>query len=232
METEEPKKTLINVSASHVALVIAILALVISTFNTYQLKNSRVVAGAEPQGEAPEKILKELPENAVVLGNPEAELAIVEFADYQCPFCGRFFKEVYPTLKTKYIDTGKVKFIYLDFAFLGPESRDAARAAKCASEQNKFWEYHDELYNNQNGENQGAFSPANLRKFAGAVSLNQEAFDSCMADTRYDKAIEDETTLGRKYGVAGTPSFLIGRQLIRGAVPLSQLEAVIESELK
>src|SRR3990167_3005650 len=88
-----------------------------------------------------------------VLGDQNAPVTIIEYGDYQCPFCGKFFKETEPTLRENYIKTGKVKFVYRDFAFLGQESLWAANAAQCAGEQGKFWEYHDYLYGNQNGEN-------------------------------------------------------------------------------
>ena len=91
------------------------------------------------------------------LGNPEAPVTIVEFGDFQCPFCGKFFRESEPQIIERYVKTGKAKLVYRDYAFLGPESEDAAVAAGCAGEQGKFWEFHDYLYNHQRGENGGAF---------------------------------------------------------------------------
>ncbi len=223
----------VSKNTSQIALVLSIVAIVLSLFNAYEIKHRPVVAG-DPNAavyESAEKILKELPENVPFLGNPDAKVVVIEFGDYQCPFCGRFFKETFPTLKNKYIDTGKVKFVYMDFAFLGQESNDASEAAKCAAEQNKFWEYHDMLFSNQKGENEGAFNPIALRGLASKVGLDLAVFDSCVADTRYDKAIQDESALGRKYGVNGTPNFLIGKQLIKGASSVVQFEQVIESQL-
>jgi len=217
------------------AFMFSIVALGLSGYNTYQIGGGVAVPsnaqGAMANVEKPEKILKELPKGAPVLGNPNAKLTIVEFADFQCPFCGKFHKEVYPTIKSKYIDTGKVKFVYLDFAFLGQESLDASEASRCAGEQGKFWEYHDEIYNNQKSENQGAFNSTVLKKFATNVGLDMARFNECTADTRYDKSIADEQLLAKKYGVNGTPGFLIGKQTVKGAGNIENFLQVIDSQL-
>ena len=219
--------------ASVISLAVSIVALGIGVFNTYQIKNNTQIATAGgTTGESPEKIIGELPKNTPVMGNPNAKLTVVEFGDFQCPYCGQFHKDVLPALKQEYIDTGKVKFAYIDFAFLGQESRDAAEAAKCAGEQNKFWEYYDELYNNQKGENLGAFNADNLKKFASDINLNAEQFNSCVLANKYNKQIADELSLGKKFGINGTPGFLIGKQSIKGAPPVAAFEQVINSQLK
>lgn len=217
------------------AFIFSVIALILSGYNTYKINEGGYVptqAGAVANNfEKPEKILKELPKNVQVLGNPNAKLTIVEFADFQCPFCGKFHKEVFPSIKKNYIDTGKVKFIYLDFAFLGQESLDTSEAAKCSTEQGKFWEYHDEIYKNQGGENQGSFNKTVLQKFATNIGLNMSQFNECIADTRYDKAIADEQALGKKYGINGTPGFLIGEQRISGVSNVQNFQQVIDSQL-
>lgn len=106
-----------------------------------------------------------------LMGNASAPVKIVEFADYQCPYCGMFKNQIESRLKLEYIDTGKASFDFRDFAFLGRESFDAALAARCASDQGEFWPYHDKIFDNQNGENQGAFSPENLKRFAVDLGL-------------------------------------------------------------
>jgi protein-disulfide isomerase len=217
------------------AFIFSLIALVLSGYNTYKLTGTLAqpsVPGAVANNfEKPEKILKDLPKGVPVLGNPSAKLTIVEFADFQCPFCGKFHKEVFPAIKAKYIDTGKVKFVYMDYAFLGQESLDTAEAAKCANEQGRFWEYHDEIYNNQKGENKGVFNQAVLKGFAQKLALNMDDFNRCVSDTRYDKAISDEMILGSKYGISGTPGFLIGKQMVKGASNLASFEQVINSQL-
>jgi protein-disulfide isomerase len=216
------------------SLLVALIAVAISGYNTYQIKNLAVSPASIQGSSIPSdlsKALKELPEGAPFIGNPNAKLTVVEFADYQCPFCGRFFSETFPDLKREYIDTNKVKFIYLDFAFLGQESKYASYAALCAKEQGKFWEYHDELYNNQNGENKGAFNKNNLEKFAANVNLNLTEYKLCMESNKYQKLVADTQALGRKYGITGTPGFLIGKQSIKGAAPIDNFRQVIDSQL-
>lgn len=104
-------------------------------------------------------------------GKPDAPVKLVEFADYQCPYCGMFKNQIESRLKLEYIDTGKASFDFRDFAFLGRESFDAALAARCAGGQGKFWPYHDKIFENQNGENQGVFSLENLKRFAIDLGL-------------------------------------------------------------
>ena len=167
-----------------------------------------------------------------MLGDPNAEISIVEFGDFQCPFCGRLFNDVVLPLKDKYIQTGKVRFYFANYAFLGQESLDAGAAAKCAGEQGKFWEYHDYLYTHQNGENQGAFSIANLKKFAAILRLNTADFNQCLDSKKFEAAVNQETMKGQEYGVEGTPATFVNGRLIGGAQPFSSFVTVIDSLLK
>ena len=104
-------------------------------------------------------------------GNPNAKVAIVLYTDFQCPFCGKFFKDTEETAINSYLEQEKVMFVHRDFAFLGIESQKAAEATRCAADQGKFWEYYNYLYNHQNGENQGAFANVNLKSFAKELGL-------------------------------------------------------------
>ena len=167
-----------------------------------------------------------------VLGSPSASVTFIEFGDFQCPFCGRFYSTTEKELKEKYVKTGKVKFIWRDFAFLGQESFDSAVAARCAGEQGKFWEYHNYLFEHQNGENEGAFSVANLKNFAKILNLDASQFNSCLDSSKFLSAVQKETELGRQLGVDGTPSSFINGVHITGAVPFAQFEQVILDALK
>lgn len=165
------------------------------------------------------------------LGNPDAPVTIVEFSDFQCPFCGRFFKMVELQLIEKYVKTGKVKFVYRDFAFLGEESEWAGIAAECSHEQGKFWEYHDYLFNHQQGENGGAFSKANLKLFAQAVGLDTEAFNECLDSDKYSEEVRKDSSDGRALGVSGTPTTFINGKAVVGALPFEEFEKAIKEEL-
>jgi len=170
-------------------------------------------------------------DNDPFIGDPKAPVTLIEFGDFQCPFCGKFFREVESKIIAKYVKTGQVRFVYRDFAFLGPESEDAAAAAECANEQGKFWQYHDYLYNHQSGENQGAFSRDNLKNFARTLGLSNQQFDSCLDTGKYTDKVRKDTADGRANGVNGTPGFLINGRLVVGALPFEQFDAAIQSGL-
>lgn len=181
-------------------------------------------------------------------GCADAPVVIIEFSDFQCPFCGAVaggnqkvisylrsrdpgWEPIVPNLKP-YIDAGQLKFIFRNFAFLGPESQWAAEAAECAFEQGKFWEYHDKLFSNQRGENEGAFSKDNLKRFAAELGLDTKAFNSCLDSGKYAEEVQEDTDEGKKMGVTGTPTFFINGQLVSGAQPFSVVKQIIEEELK
>jgi len=237
---EETKKNDFNIwlyiwkNRLNLSFFFSVLALALSIFNTYKITTNSALPqqGSGSQlAEKPEKILKELPKGVPTLGNEDAKLTIVEFADFQCSYCAKFHKNVYPAIKSKYIDTGKVKFVYMDYAFLGQGSKDAAEAAKCSTEQGKFWQYHDEIYNNQAGENKSVINKLSLEKFAQNIGLDLTKFNLCVSLNKYDKSIEAEFNLGVKYGVTGTPGFIIGKQTMRGVSDIQSMESLIDSQL-
>jgi len=165
-------------------------------------------------------------------GAANAPVTIIEFADFQCPYCGRFFAETKPQIDEQYMQSGKVRFAYFNFAFLGPESNWAAEAAECAADQDKFWEYHDKLYDSQSGENQGAFNKDNLKKFAEELGLDTSAFNECLDSGKYTQLIQDESSLASSIGVRSTPTFLINGQAVVGAQPYEIFQQTIDSLLK
>lgn len=166
------------------------------------------------------------------MGDQDAPVTIIEFADFQCPYCGRFFAETKPQIDEQYMQSGKVRFAYFNFAFLGSESNWAAEAAECAADQNKFWEYHDKLYDSQSGENQGAFNKDNLKKFAEELGLDTSAFNECLDSGKYTQLIQDESSLASSIGVRSTPTFLINGQAVVGAQPYEIFQQTIDSLLK
>ena len=202
------------------ALLLIVAALGLSGYNTYLIKMG--YAGGTPTAPTVKKLTSEdlqkmVDSGAPVLGNPNAKVTVVEFADFQCPFCGRYAKEVFPTIKEQFIDTGKIRFVYMNFAFLGEESKNAAQAGRCAQDQEKFWEYHDYLYANQQGENKGTFSVENLKDFAAEVELNTTEFNQCLDSKKHEKTVDEERELGRSFGVKGTPGTFINDFFISGA---------------
>ncbi|MEM3090048.1 MAG: DsbA family protein [Candidatus Nitrosotenuis sp.] len=172
------------------------------------------------------------------LGNPDAPITIVEFGDYQCFFCNKFFHDTEGMIYDNYIKTGKAKMIFKDFTIIGQDSVTAAHAAHCAGEQEMFWEYHDMLYNNWDGENNGWASEENQYKFAQKVGLDESAFKECMASGKFYSLIEASSEDARKLGLTGTPGFFIigeNNRIVRipGAQPYEVFVNVLESpELK
>ena len=119
---------------------------------------------------------------------------MVEFGDYQCFYCNRFFHTTEPDIVKNYVDTGRVKMIFKDFTIIGQDSINAAHATHCANEEGKFWEYHDTLYNHWTGENNGWASSKNLLEFAKEVGLNVDSFNACMSEKRYSPVIKDSVS--------------------------------------
>ena len=166
-----------------------------------------------------------------VQGSADAKVTIIEFSDYQCPFCGQFHKEIYEKLKQDYISTGKVKFVYADFAFLGEESLKASEAARCAADQGKFWEYHDKLFASQVGENEGVFADSKLKQFAKELSLDTATFDSCLTARIHKPIVELALQQGTEYGVTSTPTLFINGLKFEGVMPYESFKQVIETQL-
>ncbi len=165
-------------------------------------------------------------------GDSNAPVTIIEFADFQCPFCGRFFASTEPQINEAYIQGGKVRLGYWNFAFLGEESTWAAEAAECAADQDKFWEYHDKLYSSQSGENQGAFNKDNLKKFAEELGLDTQIFNDCLDSGKYTSLIQNDTSTSSALGVKSTPTFLVNGQAVVGAQPFEVFQQTIEALLK
>ncbi len=164
-------------------------------------------------------------------GDASAPVTIVEFSDFQCPFCGRFARETAPLIEETYIQSGKVQFGYVHFAFLGPESLWAAQAAECAADQNSFWAYHDLLFQRQAGENRGAFSKENLKVFAEELGLDTTAFSECLDSGKHAEIVAADTSLARSLGISGTPTFWINGQMLVGALPFDAFAGAINNAL-
>lgn len=170
-----------------------------------------------------------------VLGEKKAPVTIVEFSDFQCPFCRSFWKDTLPLIKSKYIDTGKVRFVYRDFPLsFHPGAHVAAEAAECAEEQGKYWEMHDQIFHEQDKLGQGTiqFSKADVVKWAGQVGLKMGEFNQCLDAGKYQAEVDKDFADGSAAGVSGTPAFFINDRLVVGAQPFSAFQTVIEEELK
>lgn len=219
------------------AVLLSFLAVGLSAYNTYILKTGvakgGVVAAKKVEKMTPSEVEKMINAGAPVLGSKDAKVTVVEFADFQCPYCAKYFTDVFTSLKQKYIDTGKVRFVYISFPFLGEESTLASLAAKCAADQGQFWQYHDLLYKNQQGQkNAGGFGTKNLKKFATQLKLDTEEFGECLDSKKYQKAVDNEKALAGRFGVTGTPATFVNDFFISGLQGLSYFENRIDTALQ
>jgi len=167
-----------------------------------------------------------------VLGEQTARVVIHEYADYLCPFCGRFARTIKPELQERYIDTGLVQLVWHDLAGHGQPSWDTANAARCAGDQGHYWDYHDFLYAIQQGAGHDAYSDERLKEYGDAMGLEPDAFHACVDAGTYEGAIEADMRSNRRQGITGTPSFVIGDQRIVGAQPVEVFEQAILRELQ
>lgn len=166
------------------------------------------------------------------IGNSNAKVKIVEFGDFRCPFCDKFFTDTEPQILSDYVKTGKAVFYFRHYQFLGPASIAAGNAAECANEQNKFWDFHNYLYKNQPGESDTSlYTTDKLTQIAGTLGMNTTQFQSCLSANKYDKNVQDDLAAGQKVGVSGTPTIFINGISIVGAQPYSAFKTIIDQQL-
>tara|TARA_B100000029_G_scaffold152466_1_gene147494 strand:+ start:165 stop:809 length:645 start_codon:yes stop_codon:yes gene_type:complete len=175
---------------------------------------------------------KNLLEGSTILGNPDAVISIVEFGDYQCTFCYKFHDDTMKMILEQYVAKGEVNFVYKDFPLNGPPSIMASEAAYCAQEQEKFWKYHDLIYENWEGENTGWLTRGALDGFAEDVKLDLNKFNSCMNNSKYHQKVLETEQFARKINIDATPSFIIFNDTnayrIIGAQPFEKFEQVLK----
>ncbi len=200
------------------------------------LRGRQAAAPAQPA--EPQNVVVSI-DGAPVKGEKNAKLTIVEFSDYQCPFCRQHFAQTMPQLTDEYVKTGKVRYVFRDFPLetIHPQAFKAAEAAHCAGEQGKYWEMHDRLFGNQ-----GALGRPDLSKHAEAVGADVAAFDQCLDGGKFASRVRDELAAGAKFGVNGTPTFFLGltegdgskiksARVIRGAGSYAAMKAAIDAVL-
>lgn len=167
-----------------------------------------------------------------MLGDPKAPVTLVEFTDYQCPFCQQFYSKAYLELKKQYVDTGKLRFVLRDLPLPNHQhAKSAATSAHCAGEQGKFWEMHDALF-----AGGGKLSQPDILGYASSIGLENNSFESCLTSGRYKRDIELDVNDARNVGIKGTPSFVVGRTtdnlvtgtLIRGTRPFITFKQEID----
>ncbi len=219
-----------------VAGIFAVLFVVSLVTGGFGLKSDTPTGSVivDPQGNQPtvEQRVKVSVDDDASMGDKDAPVTIIEFSDYQCPFCGKFYTQTLPSIQSQYIDTGKVKLVYRDFPLsFHPQAQKAAEAAECAGDQDKYFEMHDKIF-----ANQALLSDTIFSTWAQELGLNVEEFDACLSSGKHTKEIGKDLTDGTAAGVTGTPSFFIGNDKegyvqIGGAQPFSVFQQTIEAEL-
>jgi len=230
-------------------LIVSVVALAVGGFALYKsfrgnlddkTFNAKVETGinafiAKKQAEqagpaAPTEPVKVSVAGAPVMGDKKAPVTILEFSDFECPFCGRFVQQTMPQIVSDYIDKGKAKLYFRNFPLgFHANARPAALAAQCARDQGgdeMFFKFHDKVYNNQ-----PSLSAESLKKWAGELGLDMAKFNGCVDSKKFDSVIDKDYSEGQSYGVSGTPAFFINGRLISGAQPFESFKTVIDEEL-
>jgi len=161
--------------------------------------------------------------DGLTMGDPEAPVKVIEFADYQCPGCGNYWSTIEPSIISQYVETGKVFYTFAPFSFVGSfvqnnpwdESIKSAEAAYCANDQGKFWDYRDYIFANQNGENQGQFSRDMLIQFAKNLELDTKVFTKCLDSATHNQTVLDANNYAIEQGINSTPSFMVNGELVQ-----------------
>ncbi|MEK6939891.1 MAG: thioredoxin domain-containing protein, partial [Nanoarchaeota archaeon] len=162
-----------------------------------------------------------------VRGDEDAPVTIVEWSDFECPFCARFYQQTLPSIEEEYIKTGKVKLVYRDFPLsFHTNAQKAAEAAECAGEQGKYWEMHDMLF--EQGVQGGV---AGFKQYAKNLGLNTAKFDTCLDSGAMAGEIQQDMADGAAVGIQGTPGFIVNGKLVSGAQPFAVFKQVIDAEL-
>jgi len=168
-------------------------------------------------------------------GPEDAPVTIIEFSEFLCPYCQRFALQTLPQIKQAY--EGKVKYVYRDFIVHGEPATKISEATECADDQDKFWEYHDKLWEEYQtvGQQAGTGMDAlatTLKGYASDLGLDTATFDDCLDSGKHTAEVQKDSQDARSYGVSGTPAFFINGQMVSGAQPFSVFKAVIDAALE
>jgi protein-disulfide isomerase len=210
------RRLLVAIAAGAFALVTAFIAI------------QALSGGSTATGDIPPRLAET---DGRILGDPEAPVTIIEYADFQCPVCKRAEAGVISRIEREYIVDGLVNVEFRHYPFLGPESLAAAVAADAALEQGAFWEYHDALFNAQGRENSGAYGASKLVALAEDLGLDARGIEAALADPASFEAMREQAAAASAAGINSTPMFIVGETAIRGAQPYEVFQQVIESEL-
>lgn len=187
---------------------------------------SAQAAAIDPPAEEPKIVRYDIPvDGSPSTGPQDAPIVIVEFSDYQCPFCQKWHEEVYANLLAAY--PGKIKFVYrnLPLTSIHPEAFPAAEAALCAGDQNAYWQFHERLFNSK------TLAREVYLQYAGELDLDMTSFESCITHRKYKDVVQEDSDFAVDLGIRSTPTFFINGIAVVGAQPLDVFKQVIDKEL-
>lgn len=183
-------------------------------------------------GAALTALARRTPNDPMALGKADAPVVLINYSEFQCPFCGKFARDTEPALIRTYVDTGVLRIEWRDFPYLGQESLTAATAGRAAADQGKFWAFHRALFADQQPPNSGKLTTEFLTQVAGRAGLDTARFRADLGKESLRQGIEKDFTEGQRIGVNGTPAFLVNGQPIIGAQPLEAFEKAIDEANK
>lgn len=232
MENNQPKNNYT------VAVSIVVAAIVIGAAIIYAVGKGGSSAPQTAANKASTSV-SQITSRDVILGDKNAPVTVIEYGDYQCPYCAEFFNNIEPALKV-YVQSGKINMIFREMSFIGSESQSAAEASYCAADQGKFWEYHDLVYQtkyndyfkNSGSENDGALSDNVLIGLADQLKLDHNQFAQCLSSHKYSSAVSSDNQAAQSLGVNSTPTvFINGQQMPSGVLSVSDYQKAIDSAL-
>jgi len=217
-----------------ITTVVLIVLLAVAVFRSPGGPTLGAVGNAVADGNIPAAApsptvnMESLLDDDAVKGDPDAPVTIIEWSDFECPFCARFYDDTLGLIDEQYIKTGKVKLIYRDFPLsFHPNAQKAAEAAECAGEQGKYWEMHDKLF-----ESGVAGGVSVFKTYAQQLGLDTGKFNSCLDSGAMAAEVQKDMADGAAAGIQGTPGFLVNGKLVSGAQPFGVFKQVIDAELK
>lgn len=229
------------------SIIVSAILIAVSIFYNTKLVLEQMDGGGKLQAQAPIQVgspTAQVPseptgpvkvasrKDAPVLGKSSAKVEIVEFTDFQCPFCQRFFKEAYKQIKEKYVDTGKAKIVFRHYPLpFHSNAQKAGEAAECANRQGRFVQYHDVLFEKMQADGTG-LDAESLKTYAKDLGLNASKFNQCLDGGETTEIVKKDMEEGQTAGVSGTPTFFVNGVKLVGAQPFSSFEQAIEAELK
>ena len=173
-------------------------------------------------------VVRRTPDDPMAIGKVDAPVVMVNYSEFQCPFCGKFARDTEPTLIKKYVENGTLRIEWRDFPYLGPESTTAAHAGRAAAAQGQFWAFHDAMFADQPPPNSGRLTEKYLSSIAGKAGLDIDRFRRDLSSQKIAAAVRRDTEEGQSIGVTGTPAFLINGRPVMGAQPISVFTELIE----